>query len=296
MLGDVRIIDNDNVGSDEGVVFIRGTGLFMAPEIVHDTRQHLPSTVTDLYSLAVLLFHIFIRGHPLDGMRSDSTFSWIQSQHVSQTELHLRNFGFDPLFVFDPYDASNRPPPGDIRHTMWSLYPGFFRQLFVTSFTTGLHDASLTGRVMEAQWRRALLRLADCLSECRCGAAIFYDPGNPTLPCWRCGKVPPLPTLLNVRSARVVLTDGSLITSHHLHNDYRYDEIVGVVEAPRKRSQYQVVLRNKTTSTWTVTPEGEEPRKVEPEQRLGVRPMVIDFGGVEGTIRLAEGAAVAAEQ
>lgn len=210
--------------------------------------------------------------------------------------MHMRNYGFDPLFVFDPYDTSNRPPPGDIRHKLWSLYPEFFRRLFVKAFTTGLHNASLDERVIEPHWRRTLLRLADCLSECECGAATFYDPADSAKPCWQCGKVPPLPILLRVGSSRVVLCDGSLITSHHLHNDKRYDEIVAVAETPRKKSGYQVVLRNKTTFTWTVTPEGEEPRKVEPEQRLGVRPMAIDFGGVEGTICLAEAAAVIADQ
>jgi hypothetical protein len=39
-----------------------------------------------------------------------------------------------------------------------------------------------------------------------------------------------------------------------------------------------VVLRNLTDKTWTVLPDGEQPKRVAPSQRLGVRPLHIDFG------------------
>src|SRR5207244_925684 len=62
--GDISICDNDNVAvdglTDSG---IRGTPRFMAPEVV--CNRALPSTQTDLFSLAVLLFYIFMLHHPL---------------------------------------------------------------------------------------------------------------------------------------------------------------------------------------------------------------------------------------
>lgn len=64
--GDVLICDNDNVsanGIDNSSVY--GTPRFMAPEIV--MGQAKPSRNTDLYSLAVLLFYMFMMGHPLEG-------------------------------------------------------------------------------------------------------------------------------------------------------------------------------------------------------------------------------------
>ena len=64
---DVAIIDNDNVGIDGADFLVKGTGRFMAPEILRD--EALPSTVTDLHSLAVLLFYLFMHGHPLLGAR-----------------------------------------------------------------------------------------------------------------------------------------------------------------------------------------------------------------------------------
>jgi len=44
------------------------------------------------------------------------------------------------------------------------------------------------------------------------------------------------------------------------------------------------VLRNLTDRIWTVVPDGEEPKRVAPNQRLGVRPMRIDFGPARGQI------------
>jgi hypothetical protein len=45
-----------------------------------------------------------------------------------------------------------------------------------------------------------------------------------------------------------------------------------------------LVLRNLTDRTWTVVPDGEEPKRVAPDQRLGIRPMRIDFGPARGQI------------
>jgi hypothetical protein len=45
------------------------------------------------------------------------------------------------------------------------------------------------------------------------------------------------------------------------------------------------VLRNLTDVTWTVLPDGEEPKQVSPGQSLAVRPMHIDFGTVQGRVR-----------
>jgi len=61
--GDVLICDNDNVTVDgKGQAGILGTPRFMAPEVVRG--ETLPSTQTDLFSLAVLLFYMLMVHHP----------------------------------------------------------------------------------------------------------------------------------------------------------------------------------------------------------------------------------------
>jgi serine/threonine protein kinase len=79
---EAAIIDVDNVGVDGGSALVKGTGPFMAPELLRD--EALPSTVTDLHSLAVLLFYLLMHGHPLFGVRTDA--SWLRPR-VLKTRL-----------------------------------------------------------------------------------------------------------------------------------------------------------------------------------------------------------------
>jgi hypothetical protein len=253
----------------------------MAPEVVR--REAFPSSVTDLYSLAVFLYYLFVHGHPLEGLRTEQTFSWGTAPHDSEGELATRYFGTDPLFVFDPRDDSNRPLPGDPMWTWWPIYPRFFREVFERAFTAGLTDTSGTARVSEGVWRRALLRLGDCVAVCSCKASVFYDTGDPGAACWNCGQVPPRPPVLQLPGGTVVLSEGGAVTSHHLRRDRDYDTIVGAVEA-HPSLPGQVVLRNVGKQAWTMKPEGEPPKRVEPARRLAVRAMTIDFGSVRGRI------------
>jgi DNA-binding helix-hairpin-helix protein with protein kinase domain len=278
----VAIIDNDNVGLDGGAVFVWGTLRFMAPEVVR--REAAPSSVTDLHSLAVLLFYLFMHGHPLEGARTDATYSWATSGHQSESDLATRHFGLDPIFVFDPQDHSNRPRPGDPMLTWWPIYPRFFRALFERAFTVGLSDATGLGRVAEGVWRRALIRLGDCVATCTCKASVFYDPEDPGARCWNCGQIPPRPLLLQLPSCTVALSEGATITSHHLTRDRDHDTIIAVVEEHPNRPG-ELVLRNVGKSAWTMTPDGDTAKIVEPTRRLGVRAMSIDFGSVQGRIR-----------
>jgi eukaryotic-like serine/threonine-protein kinase len=278
---DVAIIDNDNVGLDSGEVFVWGTLRFMAPEVVR--KQAAPSSLTDLHSLAVFLFYLFMHGHPLEGVRTDSSYSWATSEHRSETDLALRHFGTEPVFIFDPKDHSNPPRPGDPVIVWWRLYPRFFRSVFEQAFTSGLGDPSGLGRVTEGVWRRALVRLADCVSTCSCQASVFFDPDDHELRCWNCHQIPPRPQLLELHGSSVVLSPGATITSHHLTRNRDYDTIIAVVENHPARPG-ELVLRNVSPVTWTMTPDGETAKTVEPDRRLGIRPMSIDFGSAHGKI------------
>ena len=64
--GDIRIVDTDNVRINKtpgNIIFI----FFAAPELVRG--EGVCQTNTDIYSLAVLLFYMFVRHHPLDGKK-----------------------------------------------------------------------------------------------------------------------------------------------------------------------------------------------------------------------------------
>ena len=177
--GEVRICDNDNVSVDDGGGgVIGGTARFMAPEIVRGEAG--PSTQTDLFSLAVLLFYMLVNHHPLEGAREARI-------RCFDLPAMTRLYGTDPLFIFDPNDTSNRPLRGshDNALALWPLYPRSVQSLFVRAFTDGLRDAHM--RVVESQWSSALIRLRDSIFYCQhCRAENFYDPGalSDANTCW----------------------------------------------------------------------------------------------------------------
>lgn len=275
---DVAICDNDNVGIDNAHVAVYGTLRFMAPEIVR--HEAVPTTITDLHSLAVLLYYLFVHGHPLDGLRVMGEWPG----DASESEMSVLHYGTDPLFVFDPVDGSNRPPPGDLMVVWWGIYPKFLRTLFTRAFTTGLHDASLSGRITDGVWRKALLRLCDSVITCPTrGAERFYDPDEPGAPCWNCSATAPVPPFLEVPGASIVMSAGAVVTSHHIRRDRDHRTIVASVDRHPEQPG-ELVLRNCSTAPWTVRPFGEPADVVTPGQRVHIRPMTIDFGPTTGTV------------
>ena len=146
--GDVLICDTDNVGVDgasKGGVL--GTPRFMAPEVVRGDA--LPSTQTDLFSLAVLLFYMLTVSHPLEGAREAAI-------KCLDLPAMTRLYGTEPLFVFDPRDDANRPVPSvhDNALAFWPLYPRFLRDLFTRAFTEGMADPQ-NGRMRGGRDRAA---------------------------------------------------------------------------------------------------------------------------------------------
>jgi serine/threonine protein kinase len=149
--GEVRICDNDNVGIDRKAGGgIGGTARFMAPEIVRG--EAAPSSQTDLFSLAVLLFYMLMNHHPLEGTREADI-------RCFDLPAMTRLYGDEPIFIFDPTDERNRPLPGhhDNALALWPLYPAFLRELFTRSFTAGIRDASHGGRARQRRIAQPLL-------------------------------------------------------------------------------------------------------------------------------------------
>lgn len=173
----IALVDIDAIAPDHSERYIGSTSQFMAPEVV---RGEAPvSWRSDRHSLAVLLFFLFMHGHPLDGTRSSPNLG-------DESEIALQAFGLEPVFVFDPRDDSNRPQPGDQVLSWWPIYPRFIRALFERAFTAGLTDPA-SGRVTEEQWLAALARLEECITTCSCHASVLRDPDDPGQRCWNCG-------------------------------------------------------------------------------------------------------------
>jgi serine/threonine protein kinase len=252
-IGDVRICDNDNVdvsGTESGAVL--GTQRFMAPEVVR--REAVPSDQTDRYSLAVLLFYMLMGGHPLDGEREAS----IRCLDVPALE---KLYGFQPLYIFDPNDHSNRPRPGvhDNPLAFYPLYPPQIRDLFMRSFTEGLHYPAK--RVRESEWRKAFARAVDSILPCgSCRAENFYDAdalrSQGAGACWSCRKTLTLPPRIRIGDDVVILSRETRLYGYHIGTVN--DDGSPIAEVSQNPNNPAVLgLRNMTAEAWTLTrPDG----------------------------------------
>ncbi|MET0458148.1 MAG: serine/threonine protein kinase [Ilumatobacteraceae bacterium] len=272
------ICDTDNVGVDGASPSrVLGTRRFMAPEIVR--RESGPTTATDLYSLAVLLFYLMMVGHPLVGRRELEFPVWDE-----RAESVL--FGHDPRFVFDPDDASNAPVP-ELHGSMltnWGLFPEQIRRLFTQAFTVGLTDPR-NGRVRESVWRSALARLRDLILRCpACSKENFWRQGVTGATCWSCDRRLADPVRLVIDGRPLVLNDGTVVSQHHVGLDYDFGRVVArVVRHPSRPERWG--LRNELTHAWDVVLPNGERTSAEPGRTVGLLPGTrITLGRAHGTI------------
>ncbi|HEX2568552.1 MAG TPA: serine/threonine protein kinase [Polyangia bacterium] len=283
--GEVLICDCDNVGvTGSSYTGVTGTSGYSAPEI--ERHEAMPSTYTDLHSLAVLMFKVLMLHHPLEGVRETA---------IKCFDLPAREklYGWDPLFIFDPQDRSNKP---DIRyhHAVihhWEIYPQFLRDLFTRAFTVGLRDPQ-NGRVRESEWRAAMARLRDAVFYCSCGVENFYDGDSVKdgrVPaCWSCKQEPRLPPRLRVGRHLVMLNHDTRLYPHHLRDDRLYDFSAPLAEVTRHPTDPgRWGIKNLSNDAWNLVLADGTQKPVEPGRSL---PLVsgskVKFGAVEGEIRV----------
>ncbi|MDE6776204.1 MAG: protein kinase [Ruminococcus sp.] len=180
--GDVLVCDCDNIAPEGSNFGIGGKPGYMAPEIVRGISK--PDVQTDKYSLAVVLFKLLFRGDPMEGEKV--------VRDICLTEAsELKHYGQNALFVYDPYDASNRPVRGihDNVIKFWKVYPDYIKNAFIHSFTVGLQDPNR--RIIENEWQKLFLRLRSEIIKCGCGrtnfTSTFSKPNNVTYQCPKCG-------------------------------------------------------------------------------------------------------------
>ena len=209
--GKILICDNDNVSVNKdylgGVI---GTPRFMAPEIVKG--EALPSTETDLFSLAVLLFCILYRDHPFDGA--------LEMEIHCLDEPGMRKLYGNPVYIFDPINASNRPVPGihNNANVYHCIYTSKINKLFEKAFTTGLEASK---RIQESQWRQEFVSLRDSIMVCsHCGRQNFYDiqkiRKNENHICWGCSNMMYVPPRIKIGNNIIILNSDTELFPHHI--------------------------------------------------------------------------------
>lgn len=244
--GDVFICDNDNVSFDNSKSSgILGTPGFMAPEIVRGEKR--PSKDTDRYSLAVLLFYLFMVNHPLEG-RLEANIKCMDMT------ARIKLYGTNPVFIFDPDNKTNRPVKGihDNANIYWSIYPEKLRKMFTRAFTVGLNEPSK--RITEPEWMTIFANMMSGILQCSCGAKNFYDESleaNKTAHiCWHCQQPISIPPKIVIGKNRVLLNQNTKLFRHHIYGDYDMETVVGsVVQNPKNPALWGI--KNEDVVNWT---------------------------------------------
>lgn len=153
-----------------------GTADFIAPEVLatkhldkNDKNRKLPSRLTDLHALAVLIYMYLLYRHPL---RGGNYFG--QIDEVEEENLMM---GSKALFVEHPTDATNRnfkreygdnlekyKPWTDLSKTPYTITGPYLKELFDQAFIKGLHNPM--DRPPANAWEQALIKTNDLKLEC----------------------------------------------------------------------------------------------------------------------------------
>jgi DNA-binding helix-hairpin-helix protein with protein kinase domain len=276
--GGVLICDADNITVDGLLGGVLGTPKFMAPEVVR--RETIPSSGTDLYSMAVLFFYALFQWHPLEGKREAAL-----RERTAETQMLL--YGSDPLFLFDPGRDANGPAPGihDWIVARWRAMPAFLRELFVRSFTDGLWRPD--ARVLETEWRSAMARLRDAVTPCpSCSFEIPLEvAANQAAPgCPLCGGTVPRPARMTLGRYLVAMRPDRQLFAHHVEPAAPVALRESVATVDRHPTDEAIIgLRNLTQAPWQGRTSEGKPITIVPGRTVRILDgLGIDFGQQQG--------------
>ena len=209
--GDVRIIDNDNVG-DPSIKTISGTGFYMAPEV--QTGKKDPDRQTDRFSLAAYLLRMFTGARPYEGKQ---VIEYCRQHNQNVYEAASVVFGSNAVFVFDPVNTSNSirkyPIPvgltreqekerngWKVRCDMWDHLPRRMQDAFIATFSDGIRMENVNQRTTALNWYQLFEKLEKTIITCpHCKKRTFgtvetcfyCKKAIPQVSCKSCGEKTP---------------------------------------------------------------------------------------------------------
>lgn len=257
--GDVLICDNDNVsqfGQNSGIA---GKCRYMAPAVV--VGRKAPDKRTDQFSLAVVLFLLLLRNHPLEGAA-------VVTNPVMTEQMQKRYYGEIPVFIADPINASNRPVIGIHNNfiSRWPQMPDYIQNAFIKAFS---HDVMYTDKmgVTEKEWLRFLLAFRAEVVTCPlCGQETRYDRNG--MACICCKQKIPNRGWLKTAHYQIPLFSGKEIVEAYITDSYDQNESSHLVaRVTQNKDKSKIALQNKEKISWNIN--GFE---VQPEKRYPITP------------------------
>ena len=253
--GDVLICDNDNVSQFGEKSGIAGKCRYMAPAVV--VGRKTPDKRTDQFSLAVVLFLLLLRNHPLEGETT-------QSKAVMTEQRQKKYYGESPVFIADPANATNRPVRGIHNNFIkrWPQMPEYIQNAFIKSFSKEVMCEDKMG-VTEKEWLQFLLRFRAEVNICpNCGRETRYYKEN--MPCICCKQPITHNGWIKTGAYLIPLFSKKEVVEAYITDCYDHGEgskTIAVISQNKTRTKTS--LQNKSSTSWQI-----DGQTIEPEGRL----------------------------
>lgn len=262
-----------------------GTADFIAPEVLatkhlelKDPKRKLPSRVTDLHALAVMIYMYLLYRHPLKGGKVHD---------LDAEKDDLLSMGEKALFTEHPQDAANRPklnqvnpkelPWADVTKLPYTITGPYLKELFYQAFVTGLHQP--TERPPAEMWEQALLKTTDLMQPCSNAACeqkwyVFDNTNSPKCPFCGTphkGTLPVLdlyyefkPTVWKPENHRLMVYNNQYLFQWHVNrNTIRNEKLTAAQKVPVGyfvfHQQKWVLVNQQLTSLKDLTEDREIP-------------------------------------
>jgi len=277
--GDVLICDNDNVSYPGYSTGILGKSRYMAPEIV--LGQKMPDKATDRFSLALLLFELACKSHPLEGAGSTPPCMTPSIEKVI--------YGSNPVFIFDPTNTSNRPIRGVHVNAIkrWPQLPDYLRNAFERAFSKEAmtykpeSKSYAAPRIIERDWLLVLTQFRNSIVPCSCKNEEFVS--NENFVCSSCGKNLPIASSIKTSRHTVPAYPGVKIMRIEIENcsdDQAITPVAEVLAAPgMKNNPAGFGIKNVSKDIWRCTTTTGQQRNLHPNEVMPAIPGIKVFIG-----------------
>lgn len=275
--GKVLICDNDNVAPDDTETGIIGKPRYMAPEIV--LRKNKPNSLSDRFSMSIILYTLFCLNHPLEGKKNLKPAS---------TDMMEKLYGSEPLFMMDPDDDSNGPHPVVNKNSLavWPCLPDYMKEIFMKAFSQKACQKP-SARPREVEWLNVLTRFRSEIVACQCGKnEVFTQQGEPCN-CEKCGRKVDIRYKLVLSGYSIPAIKDSRIFRCQLGVCDEKDALEPVAQVVEKKDSGALGIRNKSGKRWDATTTKGTARKVEPDEVIPLKGG-IKFNVGDATVAIEE--------
>ena len=254
--GKVLICDNDNVAPDRTEMGIAGKPRYMAPEIV--LGKSAPNSLTDRFSMSVILYILFCLNHPLEGKRYIKPYLSAKEEH--------KIYGSEPIFMMDPDDRRNAPHPVVHRNSLmvWACLPDYVRDIFLKAFSKRAFDRP-SSRPSEKDWLNVLTRFRSEIVPCACGNEIFTQQGKPCR-CDACRRPAEIPYRIAVGGYNIPAVSGSRIYRCQLGICDEKDALDLVAQVLHKKDSNIWGIKNKSEKRWKMINSAGNEQRILPDE------------------------------